>query len=230
MVVVMKMGASDAEVEGVVQKVQESGGEAFVSRGRFWTIIGLVGDTTGFLELPLESLPGVDRVVRVGRPYKMVARELHPEPSTVRIGGVPIGRQSVTVIAGPCAVESEEQALASAEMARRAGAHLLRGGAYKPRTSPYAFQGLRERGLEILGVCREATGLPVVTEVLEARDVERVAEVADGLQVGARNMHHFPLLQEVGQTGKPIVLKRGLSATVEEWLMAAEYVAQQGNS
>ncbi|HEX6208790.1 MAG TPA: 3-deoxy-7-phosphoheptulonate synthase [Actinomycetota bacterium] len=230
MVVVMKMGASDAEVDGVVEKVTESGGEAFVSRGRFWTIIGLVGDTARFLELPLESLPGVDRVVRVGRPYKMVARELHPEPSTVRIGGVAIGRQSVTVIAGPCAIESEEQALASAEMARRAGAHLLRGGAYKPRTSPYAFQGLRERGLEILAACREATGLPVVTEVLEARDVERVAEVADGLQIGARNMHHFPLLQEVGQTGKPIVLKRGLSATVEEWLMAAEYVAQQGNS
>ncbi|HUG87580.1 MAG TPA: 3-deoxy-7-phosphoheptulonate synthase [Actinomycetota bacterium] len=230
MVVVMKMGASDADVEGVVEKVTESGGEAFVSRGRFWTIIGLVGDTTRFLELPLESLPGVDRVVRVGRPYKMVARELHPEPSTVRIGGVPIGRQSVTVIAGPCAIESEEQALASAEMARRAGAHLLRGGAYKPRTSPYAFQGLRERGLEILAACREATGLPVITEVLEARDVEKVAEVADGLQIGARNMQHFPLLQEVGQTGKPIVLKRGLSATVEEWLMAAEYVAQQGNS
>lgn len=230
MVVVMKIGATDEQVDAVVEKVGDAGGDAFVSRGRYWTIIGLVGDTARFLELPLESLPGVERVVRVGRPYKMVARELHPEPTTVEIAGVPVGRQSLTVIAGPCAVENEEQALESARMARRAGASLMRGGAYKPRSSPYAFQGLRERGLEILAACREDTGLPIVTEVLEARDVETVAEVADALQVGARNMQHFPLLREVGQTGKPVVLKRGLSATVEEWLMAAEYIAQQGNT
>ena len=230
MVVVMKIGATDAEVDAVVEKVGEAGGEAFVSRGRYWTIIGLVGDTARFLELPLESLPGVERVVRVGRPYKMVARELHPEPTTVEIAGVPIGRQTMTVIAGPCAVETEEQALESAQMAERAGAAVLRGGAFKPRSSPYAFQGLREEGLEILAACREATGLPFVTEVLEARDVEKVAETADALQIGARNMQQFPLLREVGRTGKPVILKRGLSATVEEWLMAAEYIAQQGNT
>lgn len=230
MVVIMKMDASDADVDGVVEKVEEVGGEAFVSRGRYWTIIGLVGDTTRFVELPLESLPGVDRVVVVGRPYKMVARELHPHLTTVHIGGVPIGPETVTVIAGPCAVESEEQGLASARMAKRAGAHILRGGAYKPRSSPYSFQGLGEPGLEILGTCREATGLPYVTEVVEARDVAKVAAAADGLQIGARNMQSYMLLKEVGIAGKPVVLKRGLSGTVEEWLMAAEYIAQQGNT
>jgi 3-deoxy-7-phosphoheptulonate synthase len=230
MVVIMKMGASDDDVAGVVAKVEEVGGEAFVSRGRSWTIIGLVGDTIRFLELPLESLPGVDRVVRVGRPYKMVARELHPEPSTVQIAGVPIGRDTITVIAGPCAVENEDQALESTRMAKRAGAQILRGGAYKPRSSPYSFQGLREKGLELLVACREDTGLPFVTEVLEARDVEKVAAVADGLQIGARNMQNFELLKEAGLSGKPVMLKRGLSGTVEEWLMAAEYIAQQGNA
>jgi 3-deoxy-7-phosphoheptulonate synthase len=230
MVVVMRMGASDADVEGVVEKVEEAGGEAFVSRGRFWTIIGLVGDTARFLDLPLESLPGVDRVVQVGRPYKMVARELHPEPSTVRIGGVPVGRSTVTVVAGPCAVESEEQALETARMAKRAGADILRGGAFKPRSSPYSFQGLRDRGLEILETCREETAMPFVTEALEPRHVERVAASADALQIGARNMQSFELLKEAGLSGKPVVLKRGLSATVEEWLMAAEYIAHQGNS
>jgi 3-deoxy-7-phosphoheptulonate synthase len=230
MVVVMKMGASDSDVEGVVEKVAEAGGEAFVSRGRFWTIIGLVGDTARFVELPLASLPGVDRVVRLGRPYKMVARELHPEPTTVRIGGVPIGRDTVTVIAGPCAVESEKQSLEAARMAAEAGAQILRGGAYKPRSSPYAFQGLRERGLELLEACREETGMPFATEVLEARDVEKVAASADALQIGARNMQNFELLKEAGLTGRPVVLKRGLSATIEEWLMAAEYIAKQGDT
>jgi 3-deoxy-7-phosphoheptulonate synthase len=228
MVVIMKTDASEAEIVGVVERVREAGGEAFVSRGRLWTIIGLVGDTTRFLELPWEGLSGVDRVVQVGRPYKLVARELHREPTTVVVGGVPVGRDSLTIIAGPCAVETEEQTLAAATMAKAAGAHILRGGAYKPRTSPYSFQGLAEAGLEILAAAREATGLPVVTEVMEARDVERVAEKADALQIGARNMQNFALLKEIGRAGKPVLLKRGLSATVEEWLMAAEYVAQQG--
>ena len=222
--------ATEAEVAAVVDKVVEAGGEAFVSPGKYRTIIGLVGDTDRFLELPLGSLPGVEQVVRVGRPYKLVARELHPEPSTVVVGGHPVGRQTVTLIAGPCAVEGEEQALGAARMAKAAGAHLLRGGAYKPRTSPYSFQGLAQRGLEILAACRAETGLPIVTEVMEPRDVSLVAATADALQIGARNMQNFSLLKEVGRTHLPVVLKRGLSATVEEWLMAAEYVAREGNT
>jgi 3-deoxy-7-phosphoheptulonate synthase len=230
MVVVMKTSATQAEVNVVVERVREAGGEAFVSPGKSRTIIGLVGDTLKFLELPLASLPGVEQVIRVGRPYKLVARELHPEPSVVLVGGHPIDRKTITVIAGPCAVESEEQTMEAARMAKRAGAHLLRGGAYKPRTSPYSFQGLAKEGLEILAACREETGLPVVTEVLEARDVELVSSLADALQIGARNMQNFSLLKEVGKAHIPVILKRGLSATVEEWLMAAEYVAREGNT
>jgi 3-deoxy-7-phosphoheptulonate synthase len=194
------------------------------------TIIGLVGDTARFEAIPFLQLPGVERVIRVGKPYKMVARDLHPQPSTVKVGTAEVGRGSVTLIAGPCAVETEEQALASARAAKESGATILRGGAYKPRTSPYSFQGLGERGLEILAACRAETGLPVVTEVLETRDVELVAEWADALQIGTRNMQNFALLKEVGQVHKPVLLKRGLAATVEEWLMAAEYIAQRGNS
>jgi 3-deoxy-7-phosphoheptulonate synthase len=217
-------------VERVSEKVREAGGEAFVSRGRVHTIIGLVGDTARFEAIPFLQLPGVERVIRVGKPYKMVARDLHPQPSTVKVGTAEVGRGSVTLIAGPCAVETEEQALASARAAKESGATILRGGAYKPRTSPYSFQGLGERGLEILAACRAETGLPVVTEVLETRDVELVAEWADALQIGTRNMQNFALLKEVGQVHKPVLLKRGLAATVEEWLMAAEYIAQRGNS
>ncbi|HYU57247.1 MAG TPA: 3-deoxy-7-phosphoheptulonate synthase [Actinomycetota bacterium] len=230
MVVVMKPTAADADVAHVVERVREAGGQAFVSPGKYRTIIGLVGDTDRFMELPLASLPGVEQVVRVGRPYKLVARELHPEPTTVKIGSHPVDRHTITVIAGPCAVESPEQAAEAARMAKGAGAHLLRGGAYKPRTSPYSFQGLAERGLEILAACRDATGLPVVTEVMEARDVDLVAGTADALQIGARNMQNFALLKEVGRALLPVILKRGLSATVEEWLMAAEYVAREGNT
>lgn len=230
MVVVMRPDATEADVERVSEKVREAGGEAFVSRGRVHTIIGLVGDTARFEAIPFLQLPGVERVIRVGKPYKMVARDLHPQPSTVKVGTAEVGRGSVTLIAGPCAVETEEQALASARAAKESGATILRGGAYKPRTSPYSFQGLGERGLEILAVCRAETGLPVVTEVLETRDVELVAEWADALQIGTRNMQNFALLKEVGQIHKPVLLKRGLAATVEEWLMAAEYIAQRGNS
>jgi 3-deoxy-7-phosphoheptulonate synthase len=229
MVVVMKTSATQAEIEQVVERVRTAGGEAFVSPGELRTIIGLVGDTTRFMELPLSQLPGVENVIRVGRPYKLVARELHPEPSVVKVGSHPVDRRTVTVIAGPCAVESEQQAMEAAHMAKRAGAHLLRGGAYKPRTSPYSFQGLAKQGLEILAACREETGLPVVTEVLEARDVDLVSSLADCLQIGARNMQNFSLLKEVGKAHVPVILKRGLSATVEEWLMAAEYVAREGN-
>jgi len=230
MVVVMKRDATEADIERVSEKVREAGGEAFVSRGAVHTIIGLVGDTASFMGLGLDNFPGVDHLIQVGKPYKMVARALHPHPTTVKVGSAAVGRETFTIIAGPCAVESEEQALAAARGAKAAGATILRGGAYKPRTSPYSFQGLGERGLEILARCREDTGLPVVTEVMEPRDVELVASWADALQVGTRNMQNFALLKEVGATSKPVLLKRGFSATVEEWLMAAEYVAQRGNS
>jgi 3-deoxy-7-phosphoheptulonate synthase len=230
MVVVMKRDATEADIERVSEKVRDAGGEAFVSRGAVHTIIGLVGDTATFMGLGLDNFPGVDHLIQVGKPYKMVARALHPQPTTVKVGPAAVGRETFTIIAGPCAVESEGQALAAARGAKAAGATILRGGAYKPRTSPYSFQGLGERGLEILARCREDTGLPVVTEVMEPRDVELVASWADALQVGTRNMQNFSLLREVGATSKPVLLKRGFSATVEEWLMAAEYVAQRGNS
>ena len=225
----MGPGAASASVQAVVDRVQAAGGEAFVSRGVERTIVGLVGDVTHFATLQLEALPGVAQVLRISRPYKLVSREHHPERSVVEVGGVPIGPGIVTLIAGPCAVETPEQTLEAATMAKEAGASLLRGGAYKPRTSPYAFQGLGVRGLEILAETREATGLPVVTEVVDAADVPVVAEHADMLQVGTRNMQNFALLQAVGAAGKPVLLKRGLTATYDEWLMAAEYIAQRGN-
>jgi 3-deoxy-7-phosphoheptulonate synthase len=229
MVVVMTPSASESDIAAVVTKVESAGGEAFVSRGVARTIIGLVGDLDLFHSLNLRGMPGVGDVVRVSTPYKLVSRDHHPDMSTVYVGGVPIGPDSFTLIAGPCAVETAEQTLEAAEMAKAAGATLLRGGAYKPRTSPYAFQGLGEDGLKILSDVRDATGLPVVTEIVDAHDVERVATYADMLQVGTRNMQNFALLQAVGSVGKPVMIKRGMNATIEEWLMAAEYVAQRGN-
>jgi 3-deoxy-7-phosphoheptulonate synthase len=233
MVVVMSPGATDEQVAHVVERVESVGGEAFVSRGVVRTIIGLVGDIDSFHHLNLRTLPGVADVHRISDPYKLVSRQHHPDRSTVWVGPaghqVPIGPDTFTFIAGPCAVEDAEQTLAAARMAASAGATLLRGGAFKPRTSPYAFQGLGLRGLQILADAREATGLPIVTEVVDARDVDVVAEHADMLQVGTRNMANFGLLQAVGGAGKPVLLKRGMTATIEEWLMAAEYIAQRGN-
>jgi 3-deoxy-7-phosphoheptulonate synthase len=232
MVVVMAPDATDADIAHVVEKVESVGGEAFVSKGVVRTIIGLVGDLDSFHHLNLRSMPGVAQLHRISDPFKLVSRQHHPERSTVWVGTgteVPIGPDAFTFIAGPCAVESPQQTLEAAEMAKAAGATLLRGGAYKPRTSPYAFQGLGVRGLEILASVRETTGLPVVTEVVDARDVAVVAEHADMLQIGTRNMANFGLLQAVGEAGKPVLLKRGMTATIEEWLMAAEYIAQRGN-
>jgi 3-deoxy-7-phosphoheptulonate synthase len=234
MVVVMSTDATASDVDAVASRVEASGGEAFVSRGVTRTIIGLVGDIEQFHALNLRTMRGVVDVLRVSVPYKLVSRQNHPDMTTVYVGGVdagrvPIGPDTFTLIAGPCAVETPQQTLDAALMAKAAGATLLRGGAYKPRTSPYAFQGLGERGLQILGDVRAETGLPIVTEVVDAHDVELVASYADMLQVGTRNMQNFGLLQAVGEAGKPVLLKRGMSATVEEWLMAAEYVAQRGN-
>ena len=233
MVVVMSADATDADIAHVVERVESVGGEAFVSKGVHATIIGLVGDIDSFHHLNLRTLKGVADVHRISDPYKLVSRQHHPDRSTVWVGPpgiqVPIGPGTFSFMAGPCAVETPEQTLEAAQMAKSAGASILRGGAFKPRTSPYAFQGLGVRGLEILADVREATGLPVVTEVVDARDVAVVAEHADMLQVGTRNMANFGLLQAVGGAGKPVLLKRGMTATIEEWLMAAEYIAQRGN-
>ena len=229
MVVVMAQEATAQDVEAVVERVRAAGGEAFVSRGVSRTIVGLVGDIEQFQTLNLRGQSGVSDVVRISVPYKLVSRENHPDRSVVRVGGVPIGPDTLTVIAGPCAVETPQQALAAAQMAKAAGASLLRGGAYKPRTSPYAFQGLGEKGLKILADVRADTGLPVVTEVVDANDVELVSSYADMLQIGTRNMQNFALLQAAGRAGRPVMLKRGMNATIEEWLMAAEYIAQRGN-
>jgi len=229
MVVVMSPDATEEDIAHVVDKVASVGGEAFVSKGVVRTIIGLVGDIDSFHGLNLRTLPGVADVHRISDPFKLVSRQHHPDRSTVWVRGVPIGPDTFTFIAGPCAVESPQQTLEAVEMAKAAGATIMRGGAFKPRTSPYAFQGLGEKGLKILADVREVTGLPVVTEIVDARDVEVVAEYADMLQIGTRNMANFGLLQAVGESGKPVLLKRGMTATIEEWLMAAEYIAQRGN-
>ncbi len=229
MVVVMAPEATQADVDTVVDLVRTVGGEAFVSRGVSRTIIGLVGDIDQFGALNLRSRNGVGDVVRISVPYKLVSREHHPSRSVITVGGVPIGPDTMTVIAGPCTVETPEQTLTSARMAKAAGASMLRGGAFKPRTSPYAFQGLGEAGLRILAEVRAETGLPVVTEVIDPASVDLVCSYADMLQVGTRSMQNFTLLQAVGSAGKPVLLKRGMNATIEEWLMAAEYIAQRGN-
>ncbi|GLZ10494.1 3-deoxy-7-phosphoheptulonate synthase [Actinomadura sp. NBRC 104425] len=229
MVVVMAPEATESDIQAVVSLVETTGGEAFVSRGVERTIIGLVGDVQQFASLNLRGMGGVSDVLRISAPYKLVSRENHAERSVVRVGGVPIGPGTMTLIAGPCAVETPEQTLQAAQMAKAAGATLLRGGAFKPRTSPYAFQGLGEAGLKILADVRAETGMPIVTEVVDAHDVELIARYADMLQIGTRNAQNFALLQAAGESGMPVLLKRGMSGTIEEWLMAAEYIAQRGN-
>lgn len=230
MVVVMRREATQADIEAVAERVRAAGGEAFVSHGTVHTIIGLVGDTERFQAFDWKQMPGVDHVIQIGKPYKMVAADLHPVPTTVNVGATPVGRGSFTIIAGPCAVESDEQALIATKAAKAAGATILRGDVYKPRTSPYSFQGLGERGLDILRECRSQTGLPIVVEVVDVSQVGHVAEVADCIRVGTRNAQNFELLKEVGLARKPVMLKRGLAMTIDEWLQAAEYIAQRGNS
>jgi 3-deoxy-7-phosphoheptulonate synthase len=229
MVIVMAPVATESDIDTVVRHIEAHGGQAFVSRGVTRTIIGVVGTEEVLETMDAGGLSGVAETMRITSPYKLVSAANHTKRTTVRVGGVPIGPDTFTLIAGPCAVETPEQTMESAQLAKRAGATLLRGGAYKPRSSPYAFQGLGLTGLKILAEVREATGLPIVTEVLDIKDVDDVAEYADMLQIGTRNMQNFGLLQAVGSVGKPVMIKRGLSATYEEWLMAAEYVAQRGN-
>jgi len=229
MLVIMRDHATTAEVDHIVELLHEAGAEAHLSRGEVKSIIGVIGDREIIYSLELEGLPGVERVVRVLKPYKLVSRDFQPEDTVVTVGSATIGAGAVAVIAGPCSIESEEQITTTATAVRGAGATMLRGGAYKPRTSPYAFQGMGVEGLKLLRAAGDSAGLPIVTEVLDVRDAETVAEYADVLQVGARNMQNFMMLDELGRISKPILLKRGLSATIEELLSAAEYILKGGN-
>ena len=225
----MDRGATGEDVERVVAAAERLGLKAHPIPGAQRTAVGITGNKGAVTTAVFEALPGVLEVIRVSHPYKLVSREFHPEDTIVSVGGVPVGGTRIVVIAGPCAVESLEQTVTIAREVKARGADLLRGGAFKPRTSPYAFQGLGEEGLRILAAARDATGLPVVTEVLDTAHVELVAAYADCLQIGARNMQNFELLRKAGKTGKPILLKRGMSATLEEFLLAAEYVLAEGN-
>ncbi|MCX8126368.1 MAG: 3-deoxy-7-phosphoheptulonate synthase [Dehalococcoidia bacterium] len=229
MIVVMKPKADDEQITAVVKRIREFGLKEHISHGVQQTIIGVIGQIFPELRDRLLLLPGVEDVIRVSKPYKLASREFHPLDTTVKVGDVVIGGRDIVVMAGPCAVESEEQLLTTALAVKAAGATVLRGGAYKPSTSPYNFRGLGEEGLKLLSLAKKETGMPIVTEVLAVEDVERVAEHADILQIGARNMQNFVLLDEVGKTKKPVMLKRGMSATIEEWLLAAEYILSQGN-
>jgi len=229
MIIVMRTGVGEAAIQAVISRLTENGFAIHESRGVEKIILGAVGDKTHYMDLALEAMEGVDKVISILAPYKLASREFQAEDTVIQVGGLTIGGDQIQVMAGPCAVESREQLFEVADIVKEKGARILRGGAFKPRTSPYAFQGLEEKGLEYLAEARERTGLLIVTEVMDTRKVEMVAEYADILQIGARNMQNFPLLKEVAKFDKPILLKRGLNATLEEWIMAAEYIMISGN-
>ena len=229
MIVVMRHDATQTDLDGVLARISEDGLRSSIVVGTEQTIVGVLGTISPDTETALEGLPGVMQTLRVSRPYKLASRDFHPDDTIVTVGEVAIGGGDLAVMAGPCSVESEEQMVVTAKAVKAAGANMLRGGAFKPRTSPYSFRGLGEHGLEILDIAREETGLPYITEVMTIQDIEAVARHADILQIGARNMQNFNLLDEVGRQDKPVMLKRGLSATFEEWLLAAEYVMEKGN-
>jgi len=229
MIVVMKVGSSQDEISRVKKRIEVGGLKAHISEGIEHTVIGVLGQVFPELRDALEVLPGVDQVIPVSKPYKLASREFHPRDTIVEINGVAIGGNEIVVMAGPCAVESEEQVLATAQAVKAAGATVLRGGAFKPRTSPYQFRGLGESGLKLLAQAGKETQMPIITEVMSPDHVDLVAKYTDILQIGARNMQNFVLLDEVGKTKKPVLLKRGLSSSIQEWLLAAEYVLAQGN-
>jgi len=230
MIIILKENVTDQQIDHVVQRIEALGLKAHLSRGTYRTVIGVIGDEALARSAPLEAIPGVDSVVPVLPPYKLASLEAHPQPSVINVGGVRIGGGHLAMIAGPCAVESAEGLDVVAGAVRQAGANILRGGAFKPRTSPYAFQGLGEEGLKILRDTGERYGMPVLTEVMDPRRVEMVAQYADMVQIGARNMQNFVLLTEVGQAGRPVLLKRGMSATINDLLMSAEYIVAAGNA
>jgi len=229
MIVVMKVDSGQKEIDEILKRLDERGLAGHLSKGMERTVIGVVGQTYPELRDMLELLPGVEEVIPITRPYKLSSREFQPQDTVIKVGDITIGGEELVVMAGPCAVESEEQVLETARAVKAAGANILRGGAFKPSTSPYGFRGLGEEGLKILDQARKEIGMPIITEVLAPDDVELVARYADILQVGARNMQNFSLLDEVGKVNKPIMLKRGLSATIQEWLLSAEYILSQGN-
>ncbi len=230
MIIVLRSGVSDTDVDDVCRRVTEMGYGPHVIRGEFKTIVAAVGEERGRPDLRLlEAMEIVESVMPVQQPFKLASREVRSEPSEVLVNGVAVGGPAVVVMAGPCSVESEAQVLEVADAVKAAGARILRGGAYKPRTSPYAFQGLKEQGLKYLAEARKRTGLPVVTEVLETESVELVAEYADVLQIGARNVQNFTLLRRVGEMGKPVLLKRGMATSIQEFLLSAEYILSTGN-
>ena len=229
MMIIMRSNASDAQIDDVVRAVQVHGLRAHLSRGVERTVIGAIGDGRPVDKDQFMYLPGVDRIVPISRPFKLASREFSPDNSSFPLNGISIGGEGIVIIAGPCSIESRQQILETALAVREAGAHALRGGAFKPRTSPYSFQGLGEGGLEMLAEVRQITGLPVVTEVMSPEQVGLVASYADVLQIGARNMQNYSLLHAAGASQHPVLLKRGMSATVEELLMSAEYILSHGN-
>jgi 3-deoxy-7-phosphoheptulonate synthase len=232
MIIILTPQASENNLQDLVSQIEDHGYKAHVSRGVEKTIVGLIGapdDNKAVIAEQLSILPFVERVVPILKPYKVVGRDFHPDKTLIRVGDVVIGGDRVVVMAGPCSVESEEQTLETAYKIKESGAAILRGGAFKPSTSPYSFHGLGEDALKILHTAKEATGLPIITEVMDPRDVELIARYADILQIGTRNMTNFSLLREVGELKKPVVLKRGMASTIEEWLQAAEYITGRGN-
>jgi 3-deoxy-7-phosphoheptulonate synthase len=233
MMIVMKEDATEEQIGAVIEKIEGAGALAHPIKGARLTVIGAIGDVeqdVNVANLGLEGQPGVDRVMPILKPYKLASAQLrHGERTVLEIDGRKVGGEHFALIAGPCTVESREQLFETADVVKEAGVAMLRGGAYKPRTSPYAFQGLGQEGLRLLAEAKQRTGLPIVTELMDARDIEPVLDVADVIQVGARNMQNFPLLAEIGRSGRPVLLKRGLSATLDELLMAAEYVLKEGN-
>jgi 3-deoxy-7-phosphoheptulonate synthase len=230
MIIILKSGVGDAAIDDVCRRVTEMGYAPHIIRGEFKTIVAAVGEERGRPDLRLlEAVETVESVMPVQQPFKLASREVRAEPSEVRVNGISIGGTAIVVMAGPCSVESEAQVQEVADAVKAAGAKILRGGAFKPRTSPYAFQGLKEQGLKYLADARKRTGLPVVTEVLETESVELVAQYADILQIGARNIQNFTLLRRVGEMGKPVLLKRGMATSIQEFLLSAEYILAAGN-
>lgn len=230
MIIVLKKDATDEVIEHVVDKIKAMGLAVHISKGKERTIIGAIGDESLLGGVSLEALPGVDNVMPILKPYKLVSKEFRTEPTVIDVEGVKIGDTQLQVIAGPCSVESQESLVSCAKQVKEAGASILRGGAFKPRTSPYAFQGLGVEGLKLLAEAKRQTGLPIISELMDPRDTEVMCEYVDIVQIGARNMQNFRLLTEVGKIKKPVLLKRGLSATIKEFLMSAEYIAAQGNT
>jgi 3-deoxy-7-phosphoheptulonate synthase len=230
MIIILNESVTEDQIKHVAEKVEQFGLQASISRGTYRTVIGVIGDEAKLASAPLAAIPGVAEVIPVMPAYKLASKQAHPKPTVVEVGNVKIGGGHMGMIAGPCAVEAPERMEAIAAAVCKAGANIFRGGAFKPRTSPYSFQGLGEEGLKILREVGDRHGMPVVTEVVDPRHVELVCEYADMLQLGARNMQNFVLLTEVGKTNKPVLLKRGMSATIQDWLMSVEYIVAQGNS